>query len=115
MMAAAAALPHPEAQVAAETQISGHGSEGFLPNQTGAQQGERVFLNVRAVFEQTMGDDVAEHRVAQKLQTLIVITGKAFVRKCLNEKGGIVEAVSEHDLQARVRRCATCTRISCGR
>ena len=79
--------------------------QAFLPNQIGAHAREFALRHMAHALKQQVGHRQIEHRVAQKLQTLVVLSRMAAMRqRLLQQSGGV-----EHMLQALLQRHQVCT------
>ena len=61
-----------EADVVADAERAGHHGERLGADDRGAELGQLALGQVGVVLEQGVGDDQAEHRVAEELEALVV-------------------------------------------
>jgi hypothetical protein len=95
-----AAFPAAQAQLRTEVQLARHVRQRAALDQGHAQAAKLALIRFGKTPEQGIRtDDVAEHRIAEKLQALVVRLAHAAVRQRPREQGPVVEATAKRPLQ----------------
>ena len=113
---AALFLAVPELEVRAEIQLQRHARQRLAAHEGGTQVGEVAFLLQRKEVVEPFAHQVAQHRVAEKLQPLVVdqlsVVVKQFVEKAAMNKSAVQQRrVAESNAQPRLDRVQGATVI----